>query len=138
MNETTDWPSGHGIYRVHIAHPSGGPIPIPRIGGVDSDGILYIGRSGVTTNKSDCSLRSRLRNDFLRPYGSHSGDWTYRKACAILNDHPLFRDHCIWASVIVLKDNVIDRAERAAIRAYFERFGELPPCNSAFPGKWDS
>jgi len=71
MNESTRWLTGHGIYRVHLERPDGEPIP--RIADVDSDGIVYIGRSEPSTTKTDRSLRWRLRNEFLHPNGSHSG-----------------------------------------------------------------
>ena len=71
LGEETDWPSGvYGIYRVRVTNPQGAPIPIPRIGGVDPDGILNIGRSGFTTSKTDRSLGRRLW-EFWRV--AHSG-----------------------------------------------------------------
>jgi hypothetical protein len=131
--ETTAWPYElYGIYRVRITNPEGIPIPISRIGGIDPDGIMNIGRSGFRTSKTNRSLGQRLREFW---YGNHSGAYTYGLALNALSRLPSFAGHRLWASIVLLSDDEIQHAEVAAIRQYFDRFQELPPYNGAFPGR---
>lgn len=131
--EETVWPySLYGIYRVRSANSDGVPVPIPRIGGTDADGILNIGRSGYTTAKTDRSLGQRLWEFW---YGRHSGAYTYYLTVQGLAQLPPFAGHKLWASIVVLPEVEIAQAEQSALHEYFQRFLELPPYNAAFPGR---
>ena len=134
FDELAKCPTGWGIYRVRIVDVNGRPIPLPRLCKVDAEGIIYIGRSGESTRKSDRSIRKRL-DEFFN-FGSHSGSGTYWQAKKVFQRLGVFTGHQIQAQVICAKDADIEVYEKRAIRAYFEAFGELPPFNSAFPGKW--
>jgi hypothetical protein len=129
----TVWPSSYGIYRIRMTTQDGTPILIARLGGVDPDGVLDIGRSGLRTAKSDRSLGRRLW-EFWQGR-NHSAAYTYGLARVLMAEMPRFCGHRLWASVLELADEAIEQAERDAIRAYFDRFLELPPYNAAFPGR---
>jgi hypothetical protein len=131
-NETV-WPQSYGIYRIRITSREGIPIAIARLGGVDPDGILDIGWSGHRTAKSDRSLGQRLW-EFWQGR-NHSAAYTYGLALVMMSEMPTFRGHRLWASIVVLADEAIKKGEQDAIRAYFNRFLELPPYNGAFPGR---
>lgn len=52
-----DWesiPDGPGVYYIRFIDGSGNPARVRRLGGTDTEGIVYIGETGR-------SLRSRLR-----------------------------------------------------------------------------
>ena len=136
LSDKTTWPTGCGIYRVRFTDDSGAPLPIERIGGTDAEAIVYIGRSGVSTARSDRGLATRLSEFYNR--GSHSGGWTYRQAVSVLEELGRFTGHHLQASVVELADDAIERAEKQALRDYFNVFGELPPFNSSFLGKWET
>ncbi len=63
-----------GIYRIRTVTPSGKPIPIKRLVGVDTLGIIYIGCSGYSAHRS---IGNRIR-EFRR--GDHSGGKAYIRA----------------------------------------------------------
>jgi hypothetical protein len=135
FNDCGKCPAGWGIYRVRMVDAKGRPVPLQRLCGVDRDGIIYIGRSGKSTCKSDRSTKKRLGEFFN--HGSHSGSWTYWQAKKVFQRLKKYEPHRIEAAVICLKDDDIYSGEKRALRAYFEEFGELPPFNSSWPGKWD-
>ena len=75
--ETLDWktiPSSPGVYYIRCVNNSGNPIRIPRLGGVDNEGIVYIGETGR-------NLRNRVRNFWKTAHNfrvsSHIGGWNY-------------------------------------------------------------
>src|SRR5438445_13806916 len=122
----------YGIYQIRITTPQAEPFRIPRIGGIDEEGILYIGRSGYRTSKSNRSLGQRL-GEFVS--GNHSGAYTYSLATSGFAQRPGFAERNLWFRTVTLDDEAIQNAEQSAIREYFERFLELPPYNGAFPGR---
>ncbi len=80
-----------GVYQIRIVDGDNKPIPIPRIGGTDPDGIIYIGRSGYKSHKADRSLAKRI-SEFER--GPHSGGETYdlmKRYCKCFGNTPYRR-----------------------------------------------
>lgn len=134
LNAETPWNPRWGIYRVRLMDSSGVRVPIPRIGSVDPEGVLYIGRSGYSHSKTDRSLGRRLWEFYN--HGSHSGAGTWWQVKAVLDLLNRWPGRTLEVSVVELPDALIDDAESQALREYFSAFGELPPCNSSFPGKW--
>jgi len=124
--------SKHGIYRIRLSTPEGKAIGVPRIGGVDDDGILSIGRSGFRSAKTNRSLGTRLW-EFL--HKAHSSAYTYGLATKSLVLLPAFAGHCLWASIQEIPDDEIAVVEAKALRKYFDQYLELPPYNGAFPGR---
>ena len=121
-----------GIYQIRAVTPAGESIPIHRLVGIDSSGILYIGRSGYNSNRS---IANRI-GEFVRQQHSgrqkHSGGVTYARAKPILERAPQFSGHHLQvrAKLLSTKED-IDLAEAKALDEYFSEHAELPPCNSA-------
>jgi len=147
----------YGIYQIRVVNEHGIPIPIPRFGGVDDQGIIYLGKSGAPDARTDRSLATRIQEFISR---SHSGGETYDlvRRSQPFQGHPL-RDHHIHYSTKSLEAIreaycqgplqgqahlanglpeafLIQDAELNALAAYFKRYSELPPCDSNFPRKW--
>lgn len=126
--ETT--PSTPGVYVVSCKRR------LPRVGGVDPAGILYIGKSR--------RLRNRLW-DFWEAQHEASGIlWDIPQvARAIfstsvgtsLEVDPLIGSVMVRMATPILHE-MLDQAERAVLYAYTLRFGEPPPLNSCLPGRW--
>jgi hypothetical protein len=138
MSNWTDWvtietakskkgPFNHlGIYQIRAVTPTGEPIPINRFVGIDLLGILYIGRSGYTSNRS---IANRI-GEFVRQ--QHSGGDTYARAKQVLEREPQFSGHLLQVRTkLIFTKEEIDLAEAKALREYFSEHAELPPCNSA-------
>ena len=126
----------YGIYQIRAADVAGKPIPIPRMGSVDEEGILYIGRSGYKDRSPSRTLAVRLK-EFEQV--DHSGAQTYFLAeCTGCLNQGIYKKHKLQCRVMYLSGDKeeIDKKEIGAIGQYFCRFGELPPCNSSFPGKF--
>jgi hypothetical protein len=115
---------------------AGSPLTLNRLGGADPGGIIYIGRSGFLDSKTKRTIGQRLEEFYFE--GSHSGGWTYWQAKHVFEARGVFAGHRLFASIVVLpgtKAEIVP-AEMWALRVYFDTFAELPPFNSAFPGKW--
>ncbi len=115
------------------------PIPIPRMCETDPDGVIYIGRSGYKTQQTDRSLGIRIW-EFAQE--RHSGAETYYLAkwgCNCFQRGP-YEGHKLQYRVRHVPSGTqkaVDDAEIEALAVYFTQYGELPPCNSNFPKKWD-
>jgi hypothetical protein len=119
-----------GIYEIRVVDSKGQPVPISRLVGVDSVGLLYVGRSGYRWQKTHRTVANRV-GEFIRQ--QHSGGITYARARETLQKTKRFSDHCLQIRGMFLPDKEIDLAEIKVLRNYFSEHAELPPCNSAFP-----
>ena len=123
----------YGIYRIRAVKSSGEAIVIPRIGGMDDQGIIYIGRSGYKNKKTYRTLSQRIR-EFWN--ANHSGGWTadlsYR---CCLKKVKGFKDYEYDVQIMTLPDHLIDKSEAKELEIYFKKYGELPPYNSSFPNE---
>jgi hypothetical protein len=123
-----------GIYEIQMVNQVRRPIPISRIGGIDEEGIIYIGRSGL---KRPRTLGMRLHEFQI---GRHSGAKTYELVSEELERlKPAYSNHKLQYRAIHLPvDKVkggmpeIEFKEGLALGDYFSKCGELPPCNSNF------
>lgn len=108
-----------GIYRIYWIK-KGKPQPIPRIGGVDKTGLLYIGQTEVT-------LRARLnqfrRSAFLNST-NHSGGKKYRLNNKLKN---LISPNEIFAEIVICK--YAPDIENEELKDYRNTYGEVPPLN---------
>jgi hypothetical protein len=121
----------YGIYEIRIVNSNGSPIKIMRLANkIDSIGLLYIGRSGYRRQMTNRTLFKRI-GEFSKQ--QHSGGITYDKANEILQYNRTFRNHYLQVRVMFLSDKKINAAESRELRLYFEKFAELPPCNSSIP-----
>ena len=118
-----------GIYQIRAVNRSGKAIPISRLAGVDPVGLLYVGRSGY---KYPRTIANRIR-EFLSQH--HSGGTTYIQAKKVMSKIPKFAEHGLQVRIQKLSASEIRVAESQAIAKYFSKYAELPPCNSAKPGK---
>lgn len=123
-----------GIYEIRIVDGDDTAIRVPRIGGLDLVGILYIGKSGVSTARSPRTLAKRL-GEFYWSGRPHSGGETLDQMVPRLRRR--LGKFQLQYRVMRLHDQDIEAQEKRQIRRYFRKYCELPPCNSAFPGKWE-
>ena len=118
----------HGIYQIRAVTPRGKPIRINRLLGADTEGILYVGRSGLKPRSPLRTIANRLREFLAR--GRHSGGITYANACSCLSGARRFAGHRLEVRAMFLDDNITE-TEWRVLATYFEKHAELPPCNSS-------
>lgn len=112
-----------GLYEIRVVDKENKPLPIHRIGGIDSDGIIYIGKS--------IQLRQRIEAFYG---GRHSGGGMYCLAYRRLKRCEPYREHSLQFRVMTCSGVDIVTREAGVLRRYFRRFCELPPFNSTVPG----
>jgi len=111
---------------------------VKRIGGVDRRGILYIGQAR--------DLAKRL-DQFH--WADHKTSWfLYRKRhiAKMIFGQKIRDDEHLYVllgevnvkAAYPLDKKSLNKAERAVLFAYLEKFGELPPLNSNLPGSHDA
>jgi hypothetical protein len=108
-----------GIYQIRMVDRENKPIPISRLVGTDSEGIVYIGKS--------IRLRPRIE-DFLG--GRHSGGGTYFLVYRHLIRSDRFRNHSLQFRILACQKPELEIKEANMLR----KFCELPPFNSTVPG----
>ncbi len=128
----------YGIYKIRILDKAGSPIQIPRVGGPDNEGIVYIGRSGWSRTRSLAARIREFRTGEHSGRWAHSGRWTYDLMMEALNRSRkrAYVPHSFQYRTMHLQqsEEEIRRLEVETLAAYFLKYGELPPCNSSFPG----
>jgi hypothetical protein len=112
-----------GIYQIRMVDSENKPIPIPRLAGMDLEGIVYIGKS--------IRLHQRIE-EFSG--GRHSGGGTYFLAYRHLMRNEQFRNHSLQFRVLACEESALEIKEANLLRKYFRNFCELPPLNSTVPG----
>ena len=112
-----------GIYQIRVVDKENKPIPIPRLAGIDPEGIVYTGKS--------VRLRPRIE-DFLG--GRHSGGGTYFLVYRHLIRSERFKNHSLQFRVLACEESALEVKEANILRKYFHKFCELPPFNSTVPG----
>ena len=123
-------PSKPGIYIVRSRKA------IPRATGVDRFGTLYVGQAK--------NLRNRLWNVWDAQHEATGMLWDHPAVAAKLlrtrfassQQRARAVDALIVRVALPVQPADLNRAERAVLTAYVQRFGEPPPLNSVFPGKW--
>ena len=115
-----------GIYKLSSLSDTG-PIAVPRIGGIDNDGVLYIGKSengelryrlGSLKKSIDTSYTDRNAHSFGSRYHSHPG---------VVKKYPLDR---LFVSIISTDSQPeAGELEKQELADYEKKFGELPPFN---------
>ena len=129
----TNWdkfPTTAGIYIIRCGKD------IHRAGGLDRNGILYIGKS--------LKLRNRLWQFW---YLNHPASWFIWKNPKIAKTM-LGKNYSNKKNIEIqlgelflntaspISSKVLSAAERAVLYAYAYKFGELPPLNSSLPDRW--
>jgi hypothetical protein len=128
LKEFEEW----GVYQIRLVDQEKQPIPIDRMAKVDGEGLLYVGRSGYRTAKTDRTLANRIK-EFDKH--NHSGALTYFEAKETLKKVQKFRNHRLQVRAKFLSDEEINPAEVDTLSYYFSEYAELPPCNSSLPKK---
>ena len=113
--------------------------PIQRIGGMDKNGIVYIGKA------SDLAVRL---NDFWNAVHPASATlWEIIPMAKIYLGNQITNSKNIISLLsqllikvaLPIKGYQLDEAERSVFFAYLWRFGELPPLNFSIPGgRWEN
>ena len=131
-------PDGQIIYRVQAYH-DGKPVPIKRLGGIDNDGILYIGETDISHRR-----RSRYRV-LVNSFKNTKRKRKHGAAAKYFNDGhdktwPIDELRVSYKAITRTSKPTVftapdgktpaTTAEYSAIRQYEVRFGELPPLNS--------
>ena len=124
-------PHTPGVYVVRTGRP------IPRIGGIDRAGILYVGRAS--------NVRSRLWNFWSANHTASGFLWTHPGMARLVLggrvrtvadvETQLGRLTARYATPV--HGRQLGRAERALLFAYISSFGEAPPLNLSLPKRWD-
>jgi len=114
-----------GVYRlVALAHErSWEPAHIPRLGGEDGSGTLYVGEAGWLHERLNQLRRSCAKED------SHGAGRMWRD-CDLLRDRfPLNRlGIAIFSTSVPMRKKI----EAHLIRAHLNSFGDTPPLNCSF------
>jgi len=109
---------------------------IPRAAHLDQRGVLYIGQAS--------NLRNRLRSALQARHPATGILWEYPRVTSAVLGTPKearhVRNHHLNRLIVrfagPVPERELDRYERALLFAYFYRYGELPPLNSALPKRW--
>jgi hypothetical protein len=124
-NFSANAPTGGGIYRVHCFadHSYASVLPVQRVLGIDTEGVLYIGKADIFASRV-----AHLKKSILPTYrgSGHICGRRYRNAL-YSSLAPRFPAHHLCVSF--QPDASPQKAEEAALRAYVQQFGELPPLN---------
>jgi len=121
---------GRAVYKIRLSHNSLS-VSIPRFLGVDTAGILCIGK---TTNMEN------RRIQFIRGIQKGRGHSEANLLHLLRHHSPLmttFPNHQYEYTFVQIQDfgeeTVVEEAE---IKAYVRTFGEVPPLNSAIPDRY--
>jgi hypothetical protein len=133
VNEDWDsWPSTRGVYIIRTTRS------IPRIGGTDKTGILYVGKAS--------KLRSRIW-DFWRANHTASGFlWTHHNIARLIlssrirsvSDVEKYLGRLTVRYATPIEGEQLARAERALLFSYINLFAEAPPLNLSLVSRWES
>jgi hypothetical protein len=121
----------YGVYQIRAATAAETPIPIPRVRGVDPQGILYVGRSGFWSRSRSRTIANRIHEFLVK---RHSGGITYARAGLRLKRTEPFTGHLLQVRAAFLEDRQIVLKEASVLDQYFAKYAELPPCNSQSGG----
>ena len=116
------FPDAKGIYYIIGVDKVGNVIPINRICGTDTDGVLYIGESGCIQDRIGYFIKTILPN---YKTDCHSGGKMY---CCSEPIRIMFPKENLLVKYELCEDHV--ERELELIQNYIQKFGELPPLNS--------
>lgn len=126
------WPSTPGVYIIRAAHS------MPRIGGTDKTGILYIGKaSKLRFRIYHFSMADHTASGFLREH-QDIARLVLNSGIRSGTDVKKYLGRLTVRYATPLYAHQIARAERAVLFSYIRLFGEAPPLNLSLPGRWDS
>jgi len=122
----------HAVYEIRLVNTQGTSVAINRFLGKDKKGLLSI---GMTTNME------RRRKQFIsgedRCQGHSEGNLLFllKEYSRFRTKHPLPKYQYRFQKVI--SEDETKRKERKLIKDYVRQYGEVPPLNSAIPGRYE-
>jgi hypothetical protein len=121
-----------GIYKISFRDENGKPVAISRIGGIDESGIVYIGSSIKVVE------RTHEFKKILQAKGTHDGAMTFLLMWeSLIQKNPIYKNYNMNTLDIKFETEEEARNQEAVLLAdYFNKYSELPPCNSNIPRKW--
>jgi hypothetical protein len=130
-----DWdsmPSSPGIYIIRTLRS------VRRIGGVDTTGVLYVGRAS--------RLRSRIWKFWKANHTASGFLWTHPHIASLVLKSRIHGPKDVEGQLgklmvryaTPIQGRALVLAERAVLFSYVNRFGEAPPLNLCLPTRWDS
>lgn len=121
-------PDLSGIYKIRIKNN-----PIDRLLGQDKQGILAIGKSN--------DLKKRLKQ-FYKGFTEGKSHSEGKTLHLIMKNNPKWGEEIIdkleFTYTVTKTEEEAIKLEEKEIKTYFKKFGEVPPLNSAIPGKYQS
>jgi len=114
-----------GVYRLVALSQDRGwfPARIPRLGGEDETGTLYIGEAGWLHERLNQFRRSCERED------SHGAGRMWRDCNLLRGRFPLNR---LGVAILGTSVQMHKKIEEDLIRAYLNTFGDTPPLNCSY------
>lgn len=120
---------GAAVYKVRMTR-KGHPIPIPRIGGKDKNGILFYGETKTLSTRTLNFLAAAEYNK-----GAHSEGFTYYFFRDLYTKRFKGRPKLEFAYQRTRNKKEAKNLEARYIGNYMQKFGEPPPLNSGIPRK---
>ncbi len=109
-----------GVYEIRFVNSKGKPIPVRRLGGIDEEGLYYIGQTGI-------SFRRRLKYYLTDDYPE--GD-VREEIAETLRQKEGYQEFQLQYRVSIIEPKVIrEGLEGTRLEMYLEKFCELPPGN---------
>jgi hypothetical protein len=128
----------YGIYQIRMVDDAGDSLPIPRITRIDEEGIIYIGRA-VPRNTLAKRIREFQSVTQFKNVSHHGGETYNLMRFNLKYSGHAYQKHKLQYKVMRLEGEPKSKIEEEEINTlanYFNKYGELPPCNSSFPEKW--
>ena len=127
--ELMDIPKKRGVYQFRCVDQKGIPVPIQRLIGKDSGGIVYIGQCN--------DLHKRIKGFWVtiqeKDFSRHAAGWSY----VSMNFYSIFPPNRLQFRYKTAKNPAA--VERALILYYLKEFMALPPLNfsrGTYPYNW--
>ena len=120
-------PSKPGVYTIIALSNSNKPNALNRVGGIDKDGILYYGKTGNIQDRLRMLWRT-IQKDYkanAHPFGKR-----YKEFAILRKSFPI---STLVVTFSIEKSPEI--VESKLIKYYVNKYGEVPPFNSAIPKK---
>lgn len=119
----THVPPRGGVYRIYSLDESDQPRPLQRVLGTDTEGILYIGKSGNLKARVRMLWRV-LQNDYKAT--AHTFGMNYKSLQIIREAFPYD------TLALEYEENPAPKAyEKNLLESYRQSFGEVPPLNGS-------
>ncbi|PMO59807.1 hypothetical protein BCT06_14150 [Vibrio breoganii] len=113
-----------GVYILRSGTPTS-PNPVHRAGGVDKDGVLYVGMSSLLRSARVSELKKSLSP--TSPTTGHSAGMRYNQNDALKERFPY--DELFIELIPSVTREEAGSKEGILLKEYLDKFGEVPPLN---------